>query len=127
MILTGPLYPGSKTECCNIDYNLENLSKYYFPMYSFPFVYMKSVVDMRHSRVAVRESLAYNIIKKETLAQVFSCKFCEIFKKNFFYKTPLVAASAHFFHQFILTTVSAKMKAGVCSVFNKNTLKTTTH
>ena len=25
---------------------------------------------------------ACNFIKKETLAQVFSCEFCEIFKKN---------------------------------------------
>ena len=27
---------------------------------------------------------AYNFIKKETLTQVFSCKFCEIFEKTFF-------------------------------------------
>ena len=26
--------------------------------------------------------------------QVFSCEFCEIFKKTYFYRTPLVAASA---------------------------------
>ena len=31
--------------------------------------------------------------KKETLAQVFSCVFCEISKNTFFYGTPLVAAS----------------------------------
>ena len=36
---------------------------------------------------------ACNFIKIETLAQVFSCKFCEIFKNTFFYRTPLVAAS----------------------------------
>ena len=30
---------------------------------------------------------ACNFIKIETLAQVFSCEFCEIFKNNFFYKT----------------------------------------
>ena len=33
------------------------------------------------------------VIKKETLAQVSSCKFCEICKNTFFYRTPLVAAS----------------------------------
>ena len=33
------------------------------------------------------------LIKKETLAQVFSCDFCEISKSTFFYRTPLVAAS----------------------------------
>ena len=27
---------------------------------------------------------AYNFIKKETLAQVFSCEFCEISKNTFF-------------------------------------------
>ena len=30
-----------------------------------------------------------------TLAQVFSCEFCEIFKNIFFYRTPLVAASVN--------------------------------
>ena len=33
------------------------------------------------------------LYKKETLAQVFSCEFCEIFEINFFHRTPLVAAS----------------------------------
>ena len=36
---------------------------------------------------------ACNFIKKETLAQVFSCEFWEISKNAFFYRTPLVAAS----------------------------------
>ena len=35
---------------------------------------------------------AYNFIKKETLAHVFSCEFCEISKNIFFYRTPPVAA-----------------------------------
>ena len=34
-----------------------------------------------------------NFIKKETLAQVFSCEFCEISKNIFSYRTPPVAAS----------------------------------
>ena len=34
------------------------------------------------------QSQACNLIKKETLAQVFSCEFCEISKNTFFYKTP---------------------------------------
>ena len=34
-----------------------------------------------------------NFIKKEILAQVFSCEFCEISKNSFPYRTPLVAAS----------------------------------
>ena len=32
---------------------------------------------------------------KKTLAQVFSCEFCEISKDNFPYRTPLVAASVY--------------------------------
>ena len=39
------------------------------------------------------ESQACNLIKKETLAQVFSCEFCEISKNAFLHRTPLVAAS----------------------------------
>ena len=31
--------------------------------------------------------------KKKTLAQVFSCEFCEVSKNTYSYKTPLVAAS----------------------------------
>ena len=37
--------------------------------------------------------LACNFIKKETLAQVFSCEFCEISKNIFSYRTSLVSAS----------------------------------
>ena len=37
---------------------------------------------------------ACNCIKKETLAQVFSCEFCEIFKIIYFYRIPLVPTSA---------------------------------
>ena len=33
------------------------------------------------------------LFKKETLAQVFSCEFCEISTNTFSYRTPLVAAS----------------------------------
>ena len=35
----------------------------------------------------------FNFIKKEILAQLLSCEFCEIFLKNFFYRTPPVPAS----------------------------------
>ena len=39
------------------------------------------------------QASACNFIKKETLAEVFSCEFCEISKSTFFYKTPPVAAA----------------------------------
>ena len=35
------------------------------------------------------------LIKKETLAQMFSCEFCEISKNTFSYRTALVAASIY--------------------------------
>ena len=42
------------------------------------------------------QALGCSFIKKETLAQVFSCEFCEIFKNNFFQRTRTVAASVLF-------------------------------
>ena len=45
------------------------------------------------NKVAGLRPQAWNFIKKETLAQVFSCEFCKIFKNIFSYRTPLVAAS----------------------------------
>ena len=35
----------------------------------------------------------FNFIKKEALAQVFSCEFCEISKYTFSYRTSLLATS----------------------------------
>ena len=43
-----------------------------------------------------KKGLACNFLKKESLAQVFSCEFCEISKNTFFYKTPPLAASKDF-------------------------------
>ena len=37
---------------------------------------------------------AINFIKKETLAQVFSCEFCEIPKNTFFYRTPVATSDS---------------------------------
>ena len=37
--------------------------------------------------------LVCNFIKKESLAQMFSCEFCEISKNTFFYRTFQMAAS----------------------------------
>ena len=47
-----------------------------------------------HQEVSVKKVfLECNFIKKETLAQVFSCEFCEISKNIFSHRTPPVAAS----------------------------------
>ena len=47
----------------------------------------------RVSSLIKLQGSACNFIKKETLAQVFSCEFCEIYKNRFLHRTPLVAAS----------------------------------
>ena len=49
-------------------------------------------VDAATCRVESR-SLACNFIKKETLAQVFSCEFCETSKNTFFTEHIWTAAS----------------------------------
>ena len=60
--------------------------------------YEKSVIEIsqnsqentcaRVSFLIKLQVLACNLIKKETLAQVFSCEFCKMFKNNFFLRTP---------------------------------------
>ena len=52
---------------------------------------------------------ACSFMKKETLAQVFSCEFCEIYKNTFCYRTPLVAASGVLINFAILESFSTKV------------------
>ena len=47
-----------------------------------------------HRKTPVPEPKACNFIKRETLAQVFTCIFCEISKNIILYRKRLVAASA---------------------------------
>ena len=53
---------------------------------------------------------ACNFIKKETLALVFPCEFCEIYKNIFYYRTRLVAASAVLINFAILEVFSNKVE-----------------
>ena len=53
---------------------------------------------------------ACNFIKKETLAQVSSCEFCEIYKNTFYYRTPLMAASGVLINFAILEPFSNKLQ-----------------
>ena len=55
------------------------------------------------------------MIKKETLAQVFFCEFCEIYKNTFYYRTPLVAAFGVLINFAILERFSNK----VAGLFNR--------
>ena len=45
------------------------------------------------NKVTGLRPLACNFIKKEALAQVFSCEFCKISENTLFYGTPPVTAS----------------------------------
>ena len=62
-------------------------------------------------------SEACNFIKKETLAQVLSCEFCEISKNTFFDRTPLVAASHIPFLAPLSTDYSIKYNYAVSFIF----------
>ena len=44
--------------------------------------------------------LCLQVSFKETPTQVFSCEYCEIFKKSFFHRTPLVVASENLGYDF---------------------------
>ena len=60
---------------------------------------------------------ACNFIKKEALAQVFSCEFCEIHKSTSYYRISLVAASGVLINFAILEPFSNK----VAGIFLQNT------
>ena len=58
----------------------------------------RGVLHRIHMKKYVPDSLfseaeAWNLIKKETLAQLLSCKFCEIVKATVSFRTPPLAAS----------------------------------
>ena len=53
-----------------------------------------SQISQENTCARASQSLRPATLSKKTLAQVFSCEFCEISKNTFFYKTPLVGASA---------------------------------
>ena len=48
---------------------------------------------LQNSRENTCARVACNFIKKEALAQVFSCEFCEISKNTFFHRKSLMVAS----------------------------------
>ena len=58
-----------------------------------PEVFYKKYVFLKNSQSSRENTCARfscNFIKKETLAQVFSCDFCDISRNTFFCRTPLV-------------------------------------
>ena len=80
---------------------LESILDPFNPKISRNSVYRLDIHDAwgeRNANLHLKENFTQdcNFIKKETLAQVFSCEFCKISKNTFYYKTPLVAASDSF-------------------------------
>ena len=51
-----------------------------------------------------------NCIKKEAVAQVFSCEICKIFKNIFFHRAPPVAASVYYKYSFITSSLCERYK-----------------
>ena len=73
----------------------KNHSTQYFTIgrSSRPEVFCKKGVLKNFTKLAGKHLCQRLFFKKESLAQMFSCEFCEISKNTFFYRTPLVAAS----------------------------------
>lgn len=54
----------------------------------------RKTVHLKISQNSKKKTCArVSLVKKEALAQVFCCQFCEFFKNTFFYRTPLAVAS----------------------------------
>ena len=62
----------------------------------------------------------YNFIKRQTLAQMFSCKFFEISKNTFSYKAPPVNASVNSFLSTDLTSLESTCSNFFVLVLDRN-------
>ena len=68
----------------------------------------------KHLCLSLFNKIFKNFFKKETPAQVFSCKFCEIIKNTFFYRTLPVAASGARSFQFPLLILLRVNRSSLC-------------
>ena len=57
----------------------------------------------------LKKELRLRLYRRETLAQVSSCEFCEISKNTFYYRTPLVAASDYTKYDFMFQNINNVM------------------
>ena len=86
--------------CCNSFFFFQ--MQYFFPWRRFCVIKFWSV-HFSNSKFPLHSvhftifKISCNFIEKETLAQVYSCEFCEISKNTFCYRTSPVAASEHIF------------------------------
>ena len=83
-------------ECTLLNYQTKAVVQIYSVKKLFLEISQKSQENTltRDSFLTKLPASSCNFIKKEALAQVFSCEFCEISRKPFFYRTPLLAASS---------------------------------
>ena len=57
------------------------------------FTFTEEILSSRYVEVVMWQCLRPGtLLKKETLAQMFSCELCQIFKNTFLFRTPPVAA-----------------------------------
>ena len=66
---------------------------YYQCKNSVEFIFLEIMISVICLLDSSRRPLRLATLLKKTLAEVFSCEFCEIPKNTFFYRIPLVAAS----------------------------------
>ena len=71
-----------------------NIAKFQEHLYRLPLVAasLHETFKRRTGRL-LNVLFTFNFIKKETLAQLFSCEFCQIFKNTFFTEHPRTTAS----------------------------------
>ena len=83
------IYRSSHRRCFMKKGVLENFAKF-TGKHLCQSLFFNKVADLRKT-----PPMACNFIKKDTLAQVFSCEFCEIFKNTFFTEHLRLTASKH--------------------------------
>ena len=91
--------------------------------YSVKTVFLKISQNSQENRNLLFNKVAgqaCSFIKKEILAQVLSCEFCDIFKNTFSYRKPLVAASVMCQYQFCPRNVLENRAGGVSSICKCN-------
>ena len=91
-------------------------------IYAFTIVFFILIL-LFHKTILNEHGAACNFIKKETLAQLFPCEFCEISKTIFFYRTPLVAAflfSSSFFKANKTFQIQRKLTFTIINIFSES-------
>ena len=79
------------------NYWIATLLEFHFPGAIVPkfHTHLEAVAQRCYGKKVFLE-ISQNLQKNVSLSQMFSCEFYEISKNAFFYRTPTVAASAHF-------------------------------